>query len=472
MGTVGRDSVAGDSVGWDSVVWDSDPAYSELRSALCWNARVPDRYPRAIARAASRVEVAEVVRLARAGGLKVSARSSGHNFCVAALRSGGVLLDVSALDTISVDRAASRVSVGPGVTGERLVGELAQHGLTFPVGHCPGVALGGYLLGGGAGWNFGSVGPACASVRGVELVDAGAEVLAAGGGHNEDLLWAARGGGPGFPGIITRYDLQAYPLARFIARTEWIVPLALLDEVAGWVSAVAELLPAAVEVFFYAGSVRPGAPPGAMAEDHNARVILLRGIAFADTEAQARSMLAPLADPPFAGHGVKIADVARQTMRQLMAASGAMHPDGHRYAVDQLWLAGKPGTGLGAVAAHLAAAPSPRSHALFFVTSNADNDSAGMDLAFSRTDNWYVLLSAIWRDRTRDAVNVRWLEELVAMLEPSATGYYVNETDLFASPQRASNCFTTQHWRRLQDVKRSRDPDDVFASHPRSEDLR
>jgi FAD/FMN-containing dehydrogenase len=44
--------------------------------------------------------------------------------------------------------------------------------LAFPVGHCGHVGLSGFLLSGGLGWNSGHWGPACLSIRGLEVVTA------------------------------------------------------------------------------------------------------------------------------------------------------------------------------------------------------------------------------------------------------------------------------------------------------------
>jgi len=56
---------------------------------------------------------------------------------------------------------------------------LAQHELAFPAGHCPTVAIGGYLLAGGQGWNQGGWGIACSNVLAIDLANANGEVVTA-----------------------------------------------------------------------------------------------------------------------------------------------------------------------------------------------------------------------------------------------------------------------------------------------------
>ena len=128
-----------------------DDGYEELRRRG-HNARKPDRFPEVIVRPESEEEVVAAVRLARAEGLKVKARSGGHSWTASSVRDG-MLVDLEALDEITVDPVSRTATVQPGVKGEDLGAALRAHGLFFPGGHCPTVCVGGYLLQGGFGWN-------------------------------------------------------------------------------------------------------------------------------------------------------------------------------------------------------------------------------------------------------------------------------------------------------------------------------
>jgi FAD/FMN-containing dehydrogenase len=139
-----------------SVFQRGQPGYEEARCAAVWNARKPEREPELIVVAQSTADVVSAVRFARAQGLKLAVRSGGHSWFGASIRDSGLLLDLSQLDAIEIDADARSAAVQPAARSRQLATALAPHRLAFPVGHCASVALGGYLLAGGLGCNFGS----------------------------------------------------------------------------------------------------------------------------------------------------------------------------------------------------------------------------------------------------------------------------------------------------------------------------
>ncbi len=144
------------------LLWRGEADYERVRTGGVWNARKPDRFPDVIPIPATDGEVVEAVRLARSSGLQLAVRSGGHSMAGSGVRDDGMLIDLSRLQDIAVDAPSLRASVQPAVRSRELAHALGQFGLAFPVGHCGSVALGGYLLSGGLGWNMGSWGPASA----------------------------------------------------------------------------------------------------------------------------------------------------------------------------------------------------------------------------------------------------------------------------------------------------------------------
>lgn len=65
---------------------------------------------------------------------------------------------------------------------------------------------------------------ACESVVAIDVVTPNGQLVRAESNANEDLFWAARGGGPAFPGIITRFHLQTQPAPRVMRSSVYVFP--------------------------------------------------------------------------------------------------------------------------------------------------------------------------------------------------------------------------------------------------------
>ena len=210
-----------------------DAEYESKRQDAIWNAVVPSRFPDAIASPSSRAEVVELVRSAAASGTRIGIKSGGHSWRGAGIRDGGLLLDLGRLQRIEVLPEEGIALAEPGATHQMLADAIVPHGLAFPTGHCPTVGLGGYLLAGGFGWNKRTWGPAVWSVEGHDVVTVDGDELQISAMQHSDLYWAARGGGGGFPGVVTRYRLRLRPLPKIVAGRV-VYPLACLPELLVW----------------------------------------------------------------------------------------------------------------------------------------------------------------------------------------------------------------------------------------------
>lgn len=431
-------------------------AYEAARRSLVWNARTPQRFPDAIVRVASERDVQEAVRFAREHGLKVAIRGGGHNWNGAALRQGGLLLDLSALNQVKIDVASRTAVAQPVVTNRDFARQLAEHGLAFPVGHCPTVTLSGYLLGGGFGWNTGKWGVACFNVTGIDVVIANGDLVHASETENADLFWAARGAGSGFFGVVTRYHLRLFPLPANIETSTLIFPIERATEVVAWIVATVPTLPRNVE----ATLLYTAAPPP-LAEKCRQTCIVM-ATAFAQSRDEAALALAPFATCP-------VSDCLMKTLNEatpwdvLFDGIDRALPRGKRYAMDSMWLNGDAVGILGKAASEFAKVPSPDSVVLALVLPPADVPLP--DAAFSMVAPIFVGSYAVWSDPTADALNIRWLRDMTEALRHETVGHYIGEVDLTAAPTRAAHSFAKPNWERLQQLRARYDPDGVFHSY-------
>src|SRR5215216_4782995 len=217
------------------IVWRNDTGYEQARRSAVSNGRKPDRFPDVIVRARTDDDVVAAIKLAKKYGLKIGIRSGGHSWAASFLRDGGMLLDLSQMKGFSVDVSARTATVQPALKGADLNRALLRDRLFFPSGHCMGVSLGGFLLQGGFGWNSRLWGPACCSILGMDIVTADGELVQASESQNADLFWAARGSGPGFFGVVTRFHLSLQTRPQTIMKSDYVYPIEVLEDVLFWI---------------------------------------------------------------------------------------------------------------------------------------------------------------------------------------------------------------------------------------------
>lgn len=135
------------------IIWKDNVAYERARVGRVFNYRRPSRFPIAVVEATTEAHVVEAVKLANQLGCRVSVRSGGHSWAAWSVRDDAVLIDFGKLFHFHLDAETGVLEASPSMTGRMVNRLLEPHGRLFPGGHCPDVALGGFLLQGGMGWN-------------------------------------------------------------------------------------------------------------------------------------------------------------------------------------------------------------------------------------------------------------------------------------------------------------------------------
>lgn len=429
-----------------------DPDYDAAREAVTWNKRLDKaRAPDAVVAVRSAEEAAAAIRFAAAHDLKVSPRGSGHHYEAAALREGGLLLDLAGLDAITIDATARTARVGAGVTGGELSKQLAEHHLAFPTGHCVDVGLSGYLLAGGFGWNAGEWGAACTNVLAVELVTAQGEIVLATENDHTDLLWAARGAGPGFFAAITAYHLRVHPLPTVFTWRQ-IFSATCAPALADWLSAATAAAHPAAEIgCFFLAHPHSGEP-----------AVILRLSACGENEEEARARLASFRSPPHAAEPLGDAKAEILPFAELPRLSPM--PSGKRVAADHLWSDASLGELL--LAIHGLSAPSPHSTVDLVAFGGHTPVPLPKNGALSVTGRAGAGIYALWDDPADDTANLAWVRKIDDALAPFRTARYVGEADLTLDAGRLADCFAPEALARLGDLRCRYDPQGLFHTWP------
>jgi hypothetical protein len=101
---------------------------------------------------------------------------------------------------------------GSGNTYGPLFEAAFAKGRAFVTGSDATVGVGGHIQGGGWGPLTSRLGLAADQILEARVVTTQGKILVANALHNQDLLWALRGGGPGQVGVVTEYVLRTYPV--------------------------------------------------------------------------------------------------------------------------------------------------------------------------------------------------------------------------------------------------------------------
>jgi len=237
------------------VVERGDADYDEARAL--YNAMI-DKRPAAIAYCVDEADVSAAVRFANELGLRIAVRGGGHNGGGLGSVDDGLVVDLSALDEVTVEPASRLARVQGGTVLQKLGEATHQHGLTVPVGIIGTTGVGGLTLGGGVGHLTRAYGLTIDNLLAATVVLADGSVVQCDADREPDLFWALRGGGGNF-GIVTQFSFRCHPVSTVLAGPV-VYDLDDADEVLRWYRDFIVAAPEQLSGFAAYLSIPPGPP--------------------------------------------------------------------------------------------------------------------------------------------------------------------------------------------------------------------
>ncbi len=407
-----------------------------------FNAAV-DRHPAVIARCATTSDVRLAVRTAGQLGLHPAIRGGGHSVAGWST-SDGLLIDLSAMKDIQIDRAAGIVRVSPGATWGELDSATAPFGLAVPGGIISTTGVAGLTLGGGVGWLVRKYGLTCDNLVSAIMTAADGRLLELSDEDHPDLFWAIRGGGGNF-GVVTQFTFRARPVSQVFGGSvtfEHAAGRKLLHHY----RAVSERLTEDCTASIGLGRRPDGRPAVSLLFCH------------LGDPAELVELQAAIADC-----GEPLENSARWrsylTMQSLLDDS---FPPGRRAYWRSYFL-----TGLGEEVVETLLdgsdrAPSPFSSVLIERYTGAASRVAVDATAFPhRREPYNVHILACWTDSADDQANIAWADAFWQALRPHSRGAVYGNFLGQEGDQRVRAAYGHNHDRLLA-VKRTYDPDNMF----------
>jgi FAD/FMN-containing dehydrogenase len=425
------------------VLTAGDDGYDPAR--VTFNALV-DRRPAAIVRCARVDDVATALDFARGNALTVAVRGGGHNPAGHAVCDGGLVIDLSRLSAVEVDADARTARAGGGTNWAQFDVACQAHGLVTPGGVVGTTGVTGLTLGGGIGHLLGRFGLTCDNLVGAELVTADGRVVTADAETNPDLFWGLRGGGGNF-GVVTTCVFGLHPISTVIGGPVWY------------------RFDAAQEV------LRRFAETMASAPDHLTCQMQLTGD---ENGVPVVQVIACYTGP----------DEDPADLRQLRTAPGVIRDEIGRIGYLDLQRVVNPAFGRyrhywkghfvtelsGKLIDELverfrALGRVPGSLLIESIHGAATHVPPESTAVHFRGARFNVSAQAVWDRREDDAAEIAWARETAAALQPysPAGGGYVNYMQQDEPPDRVRAAFGPEKFERLRALKRTFDPENVFA---------
>lgn len=442
----------------------SDPEFALTKAAMVWNEIKPDRSPDVIVTVKNDGDVVEAINFARENKLKVVVHGGGHTWCGLAVRHGGMTIDLSNLNEITIDKERQIAVIQPVISNQELARKLGEYDLAFPIGHCPTVKVSGYLLNGGMSWNMSEWGPGCLSVEAVELVTADGKIVKASANNRPDLFWAARGCGPGMFAVATRFHLKCYTLPKAIMTSSYYFSLADLKEVVEEVTALGWIMPSFVELSIFLIK----APPELIdqCKTTNGKLCMVTAVAFAYSKEEGIAALAVLESGAMAQKCLSKNLNVPSSFENLSNVSGIIWPEGHRNLCENQSSLAKPVDILVALRDKIIDAPSMKSVIVFCQSTGQHNLLQSQNnVALSMDGQSYGGSWAIWEKPEDDLKNIKWQDEVIAILKDFTNKHYIGETDIVQDNNRVQKSYSPEKWQKLEEIRAKYDPENLFFGY-------
>ena len=427
------------------------PDFDAALKGSSFNAQDPGRRPDLIVQANEFADVVTAVKRARDEGLQISICSGGHSWAQNHLREGALLLDLSRLNFIVLDEANGTARIGPGCLAGDLDKALALRNLFFPTAHAYTVGMGGFLLQGGFGWNSRALGLACQSVIGVDVVMADGSIVHASERENPELLWAARGAGPGFFGVVIQFHLRLHERPKFIGLKLQVFRIRHLEEVMAWADAIGPEVSPSVEF--------------QMVMNRRAMGIFAHGLevygpVLTNSRREARDAVRFIDQGPLRKKASLTLPLLPMSLNFMMnSGEKTLFLPNTRWTTDSMWMDTPISPLLPALRDIADSQPPAPSHALWL---NWNPPASRPDMAFSLEARTYLALYGGLRGKTQRPADETWATDHMQALQPHSRGIQLADENL---GRRPAPFMAPANLIRLEALRARFDPDGRFNSY-------
>jgi FAD/FMN-containing dehydrogenase len=429
------------------------PDYESARRV--WNGMI-DKRPAAIVRCAGADDVAVAVRFAAHHELPLAVRGGGHNVAGTAVVDDGLVVDLSSMRGVRIDRSGRTVHVQGGATWADVDNATAPLGLATTGGVVSETGVAGLALSGGVSHQRRRDGMTVDNLVSAEVVLADGRRVRASADEHADLYWALRGGGGNF-GVITSFEFRLHELGPEVFGLNIAYPIEEAARVlSGWRDAVAD----APDELSTAGLIWSLPVVDELPEQ-------LRGLPYVGVAGMWAG------DP---AEGERATRALRELATPLVDMSGPVayldfqrsldpfFPAGPRRYWKALYLDGFSDAAVDTTIDWSERRPSDDTLVIVRHCGGAISRVGAQETAFGdRSSEWMLSIDSTWDDPADDAVNIAYTRTFWDAAVPFSDGKtYFNFPGLFEEGDAAVRESYGANHDRLARIKAAYDPENVF----------
>ena len=423
------------------VIVPGDVAYDQARKV--WNGMV-DRHPGAIVFCVGSDDVVAAVNFARSRSLLVAVRAGGHNIAGASVCDDGLVIDLSRMKQIEVDRIKRTARAQAGLNLGEFDTATQAHGLATTMGVNADTGIAGLTLGGGFGKLGRKYGLSCDNMISAEIVTADGRLLHASATENSDLFWAIRGGGGNF-GIVTSFEYRLFPVGPMLLAGSIAYPYDRARDAMHFYQAFASTAPDELSL------------DAALATTPSGERVFSISACYVGPIDEGERVVKSLR-----AYGAPIQhQIGPRSYTEIQSAGDAIFPRGRRYYWKAQFLRELSDPAIDTLLRAYASAPTESLLVLQHV-GGAIARIPVTDTPYANRDALYDCFPiSIWDDLEQDATHIRWARELwEAMRTFSTGGVYANNLGEEGT-ERVAAAYG-ENYARLLALKNKYDPTNFF----------
>ncbi|HSD25007.1 MAG TPA: FAD-binding oxidoreductase [Solirubrobacterales bacterium] len=427
------------------LITPKDGAYDEARQVFF---KGIDRRPLAVARVASTEDIARVVTAARETGLELAVRSGGHSRPGYGTSDGGLVIDLSGINSVEIDGDGKTAWVETGAKAGEYTIATGERGRVTGLGDSGSVGIGGITLAGGIGFLSRKNGLTIDDLLAAEVVTADGDVVSVSEESEPDLFWAIRGGESNF-GVATRLQLRLHEISEIVGG------MLILPATAETITGFLEAADAAPEELSTIANVMIAPPMPFVPEAAHGKPVIMGLMAYVGPPDQAGAVF-----EPFRALAQPLADMVRPMRYPELYEGPEPEPQyaaGTNFFADSL----DPGAAE-TILDQLAQSTAPMKSVQLRVLGGAMARTPNDAMAFAHRDRGMLVnIAAMYVDPAEKETHDAWVDGLAGALGKNGAGGYVGFLGE-ADEETLRAAYPGGNWERLRGLKRRYDPDNLF----------